>query len=67
MEKIDKHLEEIRKRGRIFERMRRIGVHVSAAVRAKHLDRDLRRHWALHDVLFGHGLFFCDRFAICVR
>ncbi len=60
------HLDEIRERRRILERMRGVGVDVTAAVRAEHLDRDLRRHRPLHDVLLGHGLFFHDRLAIGV-
>ena len=66
MEKIDNIWMKIRERRRVFERMRGIGIDVTAAVRAEHLDRDLRRHRALHDVLFGHGLFFHDRFAVGV-
>ena len=59
-----KHLEEIRERRRILERMRRVGVGVTAAIRAEHLDRDLRRHRTLHDVLFGDGLFFHHRLVV---
>ena len=58
------HLDEIRERRRILERMRRICVRVSAAVRAEHLDRDLRRHRTLHDVLLGDGLFFRHRLVV---
>ena len=46
--------------------MRGIGIGVTAAVGAEHLDRDLRRHRALHDVLFGDGLLFHDRVALRV-
>ena len=58
------HLDEIRERRRILERMRRVGVRVTAAVGAEHLDRDLRRHRPLHDVLFGDGLFFHHRLVV---
>ena len=44
--------------------MRRVGVHVTAAVRPEHFDRDLRRHRSLHDVLFGDGLFFHHRLVV---
>ena len=60
-----KHLDEIRQRRRIFERVRGVGVDVTAAVGAEHFDRDLRRHRPLHDVLFGDGLFFHHR--LCRR
>ena len=58
------HLDEIRKRRRILERMRGVGVGVTAAVRAEHFDRDLRRHRSLHDVLFGDSLFFHHRLIV---
>ena len=59
-----KHLQEIRERRRVFERMRGVGVDIAAAVGAEHLDRDLRSHRPLHDGLFGDGLFFHHRFAV---
>ena len=46
-----KHLQEVRKRRRILEGMRCIGVDVTAAIRSKHFDRDLRSHRPLHDSL----------------
>ena len=60
------HLEEIRKRRWILERMRRVGVRVTAAVGAEHFDRDLRRHRSLHDVLFGDRLILHHRLVISV-
>ena len=59
-----KHLNKIRERCRIFERMRCVGVYVTAAVRPEHFDRDLRRHWPLHDVLFGDGLLLHHRLVV---
>ena len=35
------HLQEVRERGRVLERMRGVGVEEAAAVGAEHLDRDL--------------------------
>ena len=58
------HLDEIRERRRVLERMRGVGVHVTAAVGAEHLDRDLRRHRPLHDVLFVDRLLLHHRLAI---
>ena len=46
--------------------MRGVGVDVTAAVGAEHLDRDLRRHRTLHDVLLVDGLFFHHRLAVSV-
>ena len=45
------HLQEVRERRGVLERMRGVGVDVAAAIRAEHLDRDLRGHRALHDGL----------------
>ena len=36
------HLDKVRQRGGIFERVRRVGVEKAAAIGAEHLDRDLR-------------------------
>ena len=47
------HLHEIRQRGRVLERMRRIGVEEAAAIGAEHLDRDLRGDRADRDGLLG--------------
>jgi hypothetical protein len=47
------NLEEVRQRGRILERMRRVGVEEPAAVGAEHLDRDLRGDRADRDGLLG--------------
>ena len=58
------HLDEVRERRRVLERMRRVGVGITAAVGAEHFDRDLRRHRSLHDVLLGDGLFFHHRLVI---
>ena len=72
MHKKREHLEKVRERRGIFKRMRGVGVRVTAAVRAEHLDGDLRRHRPLHDglrverLVFHHGisLGINDRFAI---
>ena len=47
------HLHEVRQRGRILERVRRVGVEKAAAVGAEHLDGDLRGHRADRDRLLG--------------
>ena len=68
------HLEKVRERRGIFKRMRGVGIRIAAAVRAEHLDRDLRRHRALHDglrierLIFHHGISLGvnDRFSIRV-
>ena len=46
--------------------MRGVGVDITAAVGPEHLDRDLRRHRPLHDVLLVDGLFLHDRLAVSV-
>ena len=46
------HLEQVRERRRVFERMRGVGVEESAAIGAEHLDRFLRCHRSLRDGLF---------------
>ena len=61
------HLDEVGERRGVLEGMRRVGVDVAAAIRAEHFDRDLRRHRALHDELFVHGLVFHDSFAVFVH
>jgi hypothetical protein len=45
------HLHEVRERGRVFERVRRVGVEKAAAVGAEHLDRNLRSDRADGDCL----------------
>ena len=50
------HLEKVGERRGILERMRGVGVDVAAAVRAEHLDRDLRGHRTLDDRLGVDGL-----------
>ena len=47
------HLDEVRQRGRILERMRGVGVEEAAAIGAEHLDRDLRGDRADRDGLLG--------------
>ncbi len=47
------HLNEVRQRGRVLERMRGVGVEEAAAVGAEHLDRDLRGDRADRDGLLG--------------
>src|SRR6185369_15472940 len=54
-----KHLEQIRKRRRIFKRMRTIRIEEAAAVRAEHLDGLLRGDRALGDSLRGDNLGRC--------
>ena len=44
--------------------MRRVCVHITAAIGPEHLNRDLRCHRSLHDVLFGDGLFLHHRLVI---
>ena len=44
--------------------MRGIGVDIAAAIGAKHFDRDLRSHRALHDSLRVDDLFLHDRLAV---
>jgi hypothetical protein len=69
------HLEEVRQRCRILERMRGIDVEESAAVRAELLDRDLRRrrsdgdHLLLLRRLLGDWIAFLvlDRLARSVE
>ncbi len=48
------HLEEVRERRRVLERMGRVHVVEAAAVRAELLDRDLRGHRAERDLLRRH-------------
>ena len=60
------HLDEVRERRGIFERMRGVGVRVTAAVGAEHFDRDLRGHRALHDGLLVDDLIFHHRLAVGV-
>ena len=47
------HLQEVRDRGRVLERMRGVDVEEAAAVGAEHLDRDLRGDRAGGDGLAG--------------
>src|ERR1700739_7819 len=47
--------------------MRRVCVDETATVGAEHLNRDLRGHWTLHDVLFGDGLFLHHRLSAYVQ
>ena len=47
------HLQEVRQRRRVLERMRGIGVEEAAAIGAEHLDRDLRGDRADRDGLLG--------------
>ena len=47
------HLDEIRQRGRVLERMRSIGVEEAAAIGAEHLDRDLGGNRAHGNGLLG--------------
>ena len=47
------HLDEIRQRGRVLERMRGIGIEEAAAIGAEHLDRDLRGDRPHRDGLLG--------------
>ena len=44
-----------------------VGIDVTAAICPEHLDRDLRRHRSLHDVLLGDGLLFHHRLAFSVQ
>ena len=47
------HLDEVRQRRRVLERMRGVGVEEAAAIGAEHLDRDLRGDRADRDGLLG--------------
>ncbi|MEY9245258.1 hypothetical protein ABIF27_005913 [Bradyrhizobium elkanii] len=47
------HLHEVRQRGRILERMRRVGVEEAAAIGAEHLDRNLRGDRSERDALLA--------------
>ena len=47
------HLDEIRQRGRVLERMRGIGIEEAAAIGAEHLDGDLRGDRPDRDGLLG--------------
>src|SRR5258707_400438 len=47
------HMHEVRERGRILERVRRVGVEEAAAVGAEHLDGDRRGDRADRDGLLG--------------
>ena len=47
------HLDEVRQRGRVLERMRGVGVEEAAAIGAEHLDGDLRGDRADGDGLSG--------------
>ena len=49
------HLEEVRERRRVLERVRRVDVEEAAAVRAELLDGDLRRRRTHRDELLRHG------------
>ena len=44
----------------------RVGIDVTTAVCPEHLDRDLRCHRSLHDVLLGDGLLFHHRLAFSI-
>ena len=55
------HLEKVRQRRGILERMRGVGVRVAAAVGAEHLDGDLRSHRTLDNGLLIHFLVHHDR------
>ena len=57
------HLEEIRQRRRVLERMRGVHVEEAAAVRAELLDRDLARGRAERHRLLGDELRLGDRLA----
>ena len=46
-------LQEVRKRGRVFKRMRSVGVEETAAIGAEHLDGDLRSDRTDRDGLLG--------------
>ena len=62
------HLHIVGKGGRIFERMRGIGVEEAAAICAEHLDRDLRGNRPDRDGLLGP--FHCRRIHVrakCLR
>ncbi len=60
------HLEEVRKRRRVLERVRRVDVEEPAAVRAELLDRDLRRGRTERQRLLGHRDLLGDRVALRV-
>ena len=47
------HLNEVRQRGRVLERVRGIGIEEPAAIGAEHLDRDLRGNRPDRDGLLG--------------
>ena len=51
-----KHLQIVARRCGILERMGAVGVEKTAAVRAQHLNRFLRRDRPLRDHLVGHGI-----------
>ncbi len=60
------HLEKVRERRRVFERVRRIDVVEAAAVGAELLDRDLRRRGPERNRLFGRRRLLGDRIALLV-
>ena len=47
------HLDEIRQRGRVLERVRGISIEEPATIGAEHLNRDLRRYGTYRDGLLG--------------
>ncbi len=47
--------------------MRGVGVHIAAAIRAEHFDRDLRSHRSLHDGLVGDDLILHHRISSFVE
>ena len=46
------HLHKIGQGGRVFERVRRVGIEEAATVRSEHFDGFLRRHWPHRQELF---------------
>ncbi len=61
------HLEEIREWRGIFKRVRGVGVRVTAAVGAKHLDGHLRRHRTLNNRLRVERLVFHHRISLGIN
>ena len=60
------HLQEIRERCRVFQRVRRVDVVIASAVGAELLDRDLRGHRPKRNSLLGRGRFLRDRVALFI-
>ena len=68
----EEHLEQIRKRSGILERMRAVGIEKTAAIRAKFLDDLLGCDWSLRNHLIRYRIHHRlatrvdDRLAVCI-